>query len=75
MGDNRPVHVVPHGDDWATTREGNQHVSKVYKRQSDAIDAGKPTAQRNQTELIIHNREGEIRERNSYGNDPYPPNG
>ncbi|MHC5726325.1 MAG: DUF2188 domain-containing protein [Nostoc sp.] len=28
-----------------------------------------------QSELLIHNREGEIRERNSYGNHPHPPKG
>jgi hypothetical protein len=24
---------------------------------------------------FIHNRQGQIRERDSYGNDPYPPKG
>ena len=31
---------------------------------------------RNQhTEVYIHGRDGRIRERDSYGNDPYPPKG
>lgn len=26
-------------------------------------------------EFHLHNRQGQIRERDSYGNDPYPPKG
>ncbi|MFT9818182.1 four helix bundle protein [Lysinibacillus sp. NPDC056185] len=27
------------------------------------------------SELLVHNKQGRIREKNSYGNDPYPPRG
>jgi len=27
------------------------------------------------SEVIVHRRDGRIREKNSYGNDPYPPKG
>jgi hypothetical protein len=32
-------------------------------------------AQNQQSELLIHGENGRIREKNSYGNDPYPPKG
>ena len=28
-----------------------------------------------ETELLIHGQNGQIRERSSYGNDPFPPKG
>ena len=37
--------------------------------------AGRDAAKRDKTEHIIHNKDGEIASRNSYGNDPYPPKG
>jgi Uncharacterized protein conserved in bacteria (DUF2188) len=75
MADKRPVHVVPHGDDWATKREGNSRASRVYDTQAEATAAGKATARRDETEFLLHNKQGEIRDRSSYGNDPYPPEG
>lgn len=30
---------------------------------------------KNQSELIVHRIDGRIREKNSYGNDLYPPEG
>nr|WP_084389162.1 DUF2188 domain-containing protein [Fusibacter sp. 3D3] len=32
-------------------------------------------AKNQQSELVIHRPNGQIREKNSYGNDPYPPKG
>ena len=39
------------------------------------MDAGREIAINNSSELLIHNQQGRIRERSSYGNDPYPPAG
>ncbi|MEO7377788.1 MAG: DUF2188 domain-containing protein [Nakamurella sp.] len=75
MATPRPVHVVPHDDGWATRREGNTRVTATYDTQRAAAEAGRETAKRDATEFLIHNREGEIRERSSYGNDPFPPKG
>ncbi|MYG61807.1 MAG: DUF2188 domain-containing protein, partial [Acidimicrobiales bacterium] len=33
------------------------------------------TARRERTEHSIHRKDGQIGERNSYGNDPHPPTG
>lgn len=66
-------HVVPHGNDWAVRRSGADHVTKIYKTQSAAIDAGRDIAKNQLTELFIHGRGGQIRDRDSYGGDPHPP--
>jgi hypothetical protein len=69
----RPVHVVPHGGEWATRREGAERVSGTFPTQAKAAEAGREAARRDQTEVLIHGRNGQIRERESYGNDPFPP--
>ena len=68
-------HVVPHGNQWAIKGEGNERYTLITDRQSDAINEARTIAQNQQSELFIHNREGQIRERNSYGTDPFPPKG
>ena len=71
----RNQHVVPHKDGWAVRGAGSQRASSVHATQSEAIDAARDIARNQETELFIHNRHGQIRERNSYGNDPFPPRG
>jgi Uncharacterized protein conserved in bacteria (DUF2188) len=69
------VHVVPHADGWAVTREDGSRVSFVFKTQDEAIDTARNLAQRSGVELIVHGEDGEIRLRDSYGNDLFPPKG
>lgn len=73
MGKKKNVHVVPHDDGWAVRREGNERSSSVHDTQRDAIDAAREAARRDQSELFIHGKDGKIRDRDSYGNDPFPP--
>lgn len=68
-------HVVPHGKHWAVKVEGSSRVTKVFETQKAAIAFGREQAIKYQSELFIHNQEGQIRERNTYGIDPYPPKG
>jgi len=68
-------HVVPHGDEWAVRPAGGSKRSSIHSTQQEAIDRARGIAQNQGTELIIHRRDGTIRERNSYGNDPFPPEG
>jgi len=67
------VHVVPRDGSWAVRRSGAERDSSHHGTQSDAIDAGRHTAQREHTELFVHGRDGRIRDRDSSGNDPFPP--
>lgn len=71
----RNQHVVPHPNGWAVRPEGGQRPSSVHSTQEEAITQGKERAQNQGSELLIHGRNGQIRERNTYGKDPYPPKG
>ena len=69
----KPVHVVPRGDSWAVEREGSQRASSLHNTQVEAERAGRPLARADKTEFLLHGRDGQIRERDSYGHDPNPP--
>jgi hypothetical protein len=68
-------HVVPHGKEWAVKGAGNSKATVVTATQQESIERAREIAQNNQSELFIHNRQGQIRERNTYGQDPNPPKG
>ncbi len=68
-------HVVPHSGGWAVKGAGNEQATSVHETQREAISAARDIAINNSSELFIHNRQGRFRERNSYGNDPFPPEG
>lgn len=62
------IYVVPREGKWGL--EGNGAPAKSYPTQAAATGAGKRLAQKQKTELLVHGRNGQIRMRNSYGNDP-----
>lgn len=68
------VHVVPRDGGWDVTIEGAGGGSH-YSTQREAIEAGRKLAQGNRSEHIVHGRDGRIRQRDSYGRDPFPPRG
>lgn len=72
---SKRIHVVPHGDGWAARREGASRVGSVHDTQAEATEAARTTAIREGGEVIIHRPDGRIRDSNSYGNDPFPPEG
>lgn len=67
------IHVVPHDGEWANRREGNSRVSSVHNTQKDAINNAISSAKKDGVEVVIHGRDGRIRDKDSYGNDPCPP--
>ena len=66
---NKDIHVVPAGNEWAVVIPGEDERT-VFATQEDAIEAGTKRAQSDKVELLIHGRDGQIRERNSFGHDP-----
>ena len=68
-------HVIHVGNRWGIKGEGNKKLTSTYDRQLDAIDAARQISKHQHSELFIHGRNGQIRERDSYGNDPFPPKG
>ncbi len=68
-------HVVPQNGGWAVRGEGNSNASRVFAKQTDAISHARDAARKDGGELVIHGRDGRIREKNSYGRDSFPPKG
>ena len=74
MGKNQ--HVTPHSNGgWQVKGAGNQRATVRTKTQAEARVIARDKAIRNKSELVVHGADGRIREKNSYGNDPYPPKG
>jgi len=63
-------HVVPSSGRWAVRKSGSAKVSRTYRTQKEAVAAARKIAKNQSTELYIHGRDGKIRERDSFGNDP-----
>jgi hypothetical protein pcarcW_19674 len=68
-------HVTPHNGQWQVKGAGNQKATKVFDTQYAAIDYAREIARNQKSELVIHGENGRIRQKDSFGNDPYPPRG
>ena len=72
MAGRKPdIHVQPTGDgEWAVRRRGQDRAVARASTQAEAIEHGRRTARRDRTELSVHGRDGQVRAKWSYGNDP-----
>lgn len=69
-------HVSKHGDGgWKVQGAGNSKATSRHDTQKEAIDAARSIARNQGSEVVIHGRDGKIRSKDSYGNDPFPPKG
>src|SRR3954469_19264216 len=59
------LHVVPHEQNWAVRREGNDRVSSTHPTQKEAIEAARELA-KERDDIVIHRPDGTIRERVTY---------
>jgi hypothetical protein len=65
------VHTVHSNGRWRNSIEGDgAPLPDSFDTKQAAVEAGRLEARRRQTEHVIHNEDGSIGERNSYGNDP-----
>jgi len=71
------LHVVTHEQEgWAIKREGSANPLSTHSTQRDAINAALDVAQDEETNVIVHRRDGRIREVKSFsGNDNDNGNG
>ena len=60
---------------WESKAEGAKRASKVTDTQAEAWEYSKDMARKTGGEAYLKGRNGKIRERNTYGKDPYPPKG
>jgi hypothetical protein len=70
------VHVVPSQTTpgrFVAKEAGNPRPITRPATQAQTIEKAIPVAKQNQSEVVIHGRDGKIRDSDSYGNDPNPP--
>lgn len=69
-------HVVKRDDGWAVRKEGAGRDTGVHDTQAEAIKEAKSIATNQGGDVIIHDRHGQIRDRDTYGKvDHHPPKG
>jgi hypothetical protein len=74
MGKNQ--HVTPHtSGQWQVKGAGNSRATVVTNTQTEATKIAREIAINQKSEMFVHGANGQIRQRNSYGNDPFPPKG
>jgi len=68
-------HVIPSKKNggWAVKQSGSTRVRKKFATKVSAVAYGREVSKKEKTELFIHKKDGTIQNRNSYGNDPFPP--
>lgn len=66
------IHVIKDKNGWSMAKE-NEEYKKYFNTKEEALTYSKNEAIKNKVELIIHNENGIISNKNSYGNDPHPP--
>lgn len=72
MGKNQ--HVIPWGlKQWAVRGEGNHRITSRHPTQKAAFIAARQIAVHQQSDVLIHGRNNEVRIRRSYG-QVRPPN-
>ena len=70
------VHVVPSQSRPGKFVAKEAGKSKAITRpatQAATIEKARPVAKQNKSELVIHGRDGKIRDSDSFGHDPMPP--
>ncbi len=68
------VHVTPRKEGgWAVQPEKSERAYRITETQAEAIKVAKVMAKNQESELVIHGKDGKIRDKDSFGNDPNPP--
>ena len=69
-------HVTPHPNGgWQVKGVGNSKATVRTTTQKEAIEIARKISKNQNSELFIHRTNGQIREKDSHGNDPFPPKG
>ena len=69
------IHTIFRNYEWVNVREGSRRALGKYPTKAAAQADGRSRAMRDKVEHIVHNKDGQIAIRNSYGSDPMPPQG
>ncbi len=69
MSEGNGVHTVHRDGKWLN-EAGGQQLGGTYDQKDPAVAAGREEAIARATEHHIHGLDGQVHEKNSYGNDP-----
>jgi hypothetical protein len=74
MAQQRDYHVIPNpAGGWSVRRAGADRASGVFSRQSDAVEHARELARNAHAELIVHGKDGRIRNGTTSQRDQLPP--
>lgn len=64
-------HVVPNPNGgWDIKRDGAERASGHHELKKDAVSAAREISRNQGTELVIHNKDMKIGQKDSHGHDP-----
>jgi hypothetical protein len=67
-------HVVPNSDGgWDLKKGGGDKAIKHFENKKEAVDFGRKVSQNQNSEFLVHGKDGKIQNSDSHGNDPCPP--
>jgi hypothetical protein len=70
MSKGKNQHVTPRQENWQVKGAGNSKATVVTTTQKEAITIARGIAKNQSSELLIHGKNGQIRQKDSFGNDP-----
>lgn len=73
MSKGKNQYVVPTEDGWGVRGQGNSKITVKTGTKAEALKLGTQIAKNQQSELTILKKNGRIQNKNSFGNDPFPP--
>ncbi len=72
-GKKNQIHIVENDDGWCTKKANAERASTCHDTQKEAIDRAIEMAKnQGDTEVIIHGKDGKIRESNTYNRKDDP---
>ncbi len=76
MSKSNSHHVVPNPNGgWDVKKAEAERASRHFDTKAEAEKAGRVISQNQNTEFVIHGKDGKIQRKDSHGNDPFPPRG
>jgi hypothetical protein len=77
MPKTKTHHVVPNKTNggWDVKKGGSKKASKHANNKKDAEKIARKISKNQNSELIIHKKDGTIQRKDSHGEDSFPPKG
>jgi len=72
---NRPIHVINQDNEWKVKRDKSERSIRNFNTKKEAVDFARKLSKKDNEELVIHGKDGRIQQKDSHGQDPYPPKG